>query len=175
MICCTVTKELHIWFLIVYLQIKAEVIVCKSNYEALNLQLLEDLPKFYQLSISVITDCLRQFILIQEGFWLSAQKEILKLLKVISYFIRHLYFVGNLVLAINLQILTERWTAKRCFWFNESIKVFREFRIKINAFSRISVNNWTNWNAPLVIGPTFEHCFRSILRFLIFSCCLHCV
>lgn len=87
--CCTVSNELHIWFLIVYLQMKTEVIVCKSNYEALNLQLLEDLPKFYQLSISVITDCLRQFILIQEGFWLSAQREILKLLKVICYYIHH--------------------------------------------------------------------------------------
>lgn len=118
--CCTVSNELHIWCLIVYLQMKTEVIVCKSNYEALNLQLLEDLPKFYQLSISVITDCLRQFILIQEGFWLSAQREILKLLRVICYYIHHVCFVGNLVLQLIYKFLPGNGLLREVF---DSMKV----------------------------------------------------
>lgn len=78
-------KFLVIVLLLCWLQTNEEVQSCRNNYEALNLQLLEDLPKFCEISVSVVTDCLRQFALIQEGFMGAAQKEFSKLLRVGSH------------------------------------------------------------------------------------------
>lgn len=60
-------------------KLKDEVQRTKINYEALNAQLLEDLPRLYVLSISVITDCLMHLVQLQNSFSFSAVSEMSKL------------------------------------------------------------------------------------------------
>jgi len=45
-----------------------ELAVARKNYEALNAQLLDDLPKLYDLSMSILVSCLTMFIQSQQRF-----------------------------------------------------------------------------------------------------------
>ena len=42
-------------------QAKAELQSAKKDYEALNAQLLEDLPLFYDKTVSIVKDCILNF------------------------------------------------------------------------------------------------------------------
>ena len=43
----------------------------KSNYEALNAQLLDELPKMYSLSFKLLKDCMKTFVQAQKKFYTS--------------------------------------------------------------------------------------------------------
>ena len=56
--------------------------MCKNNYEAMNAQLLDELPRLFHLSMQVVRECLRQLAKIQCEFHNKALEEMYQLLGV---------------------------------------------------------------------------------------------
>jgi BAR domain len=55
-----------------YFQANEELVAAKANYEALNAQLLDDLPKLFALSMEIIHDVLCRFFSLQEALYRQA-------------------------------------------------------------------------------------------------------
>jgi hypothetical protein len=55
---------------------------CKTNYEALNSQLVEELPKLLEISTKLYTNCVTEFILLRKLFVGRVTKELLSLMDV---------------------------------------------------------------------------------------------
>ena len=56
-----------------------EVQKAKQVYEALNAQLLDELPKLYELSIELIKECIARFIRAQKLFYIACVESLYKL------------------------------------------------------------------------------------------------
>jgi len=54
----------------------------RVNYEAMNEQLLEDLPQLYNLSLSVVTDCLCRLLHFLLSFHAEACETVIRLSQV---------------------------------------------------------------------------------------------
>lgn len=57
----------------------------KNDYEAMNAQLLDELPQLYELSLTLIRCCSAAFVRAQRDFWDRGLKENCILLEVISF------------------------------------------------------------------------------------------
>ena len=56
--------------------------MAKKTYEALNAQLLDELPKLYSLCVTLFDDCVRNFVNAQREFMESAQAQFIHIVKV---------------------------------------------------------------------------------------------
>lgn len=61
---------------------KDELDFLRRTYEAMNCQLLEDLPKLYQLSVSIVKDCVQLLARYQVEFVSLIKEELLGVLSV---------------------------------------------------------------------------------------------
>ena len=68
-----------------YIQMRDDVQKKKVNYEAMNEQLLEDLPQLYNLSLSVVTDCLCRLLHLFTSFHAEASETVARLGQVCTY------------------------------------------------------------------------------------------
>ena len=59
--------------------------MAKNNYEALNAQLLDELPQLYKLSLEVIYECIGYLVLAQKKFYNSSLEEMYQMLGVSRY------------------------------------------------------------------------------------------
>ena len=66
-------------------QINEEVDKCRANFEALNSQLLEQLPKLLYVAGSIFSDSVNEFVLLRKLFVGRVTKELLSLMDV-SFF-----------------------------------------------------------------------------------------
>ena len=64
------------------MQLRENVQTTRVNYEAMNAQLLEDLPQLYSLSLSIVTDCLCHLLNLLTSFHADASNSILGLNRV---------------------------------------------------------------------------------------------
>jgi hypothetical protein len=64
------------------LQAKQDLQKAKANYEALNAQLMDDLPKLYVLAIDILNDCLNRFLRAEEKFHKGALDQMYSLMQV---------------------------------------------------------------------------------------------
>jgi hypothetical protein len=55
-----------------YFQANEELVTAKANYEALNAQLLDDLPKLFMYSMDIIHDVLCRLFHLQAAFYSQA-------------------------------------------------------------------------------------------------------
>ena len=67
------------------LQLTDDVEKCRSTFEALNSQLLEELPKLLETSTSIFTDAVNEFVLLRKIFVGKVTKELLALMDVSSF------------------------------------------------------------------------------------------
>lgn len=65
-----------------HFQAKEELELAKKNYEALNTQLLEEIPGFTQQCMALVVDCLKNFALSQNRLYYDIQQEYEQLLQV---------------------------------------------------------------------------------------------
>ena len=56
--------------------------LAKKNYEALNAQLLEEIPGFTKKCMSLVVDCLKNFAMAQNRLYYEIQQEYEQLLQV---------------------------------------------------------------------------------------------
>ena len=56
--------------------------MARNNYAALNAQLLDELPKLYDLSLDVVRECIGHLVQIQRDFYKHSLQEMYKLLGV---------------------------------------------------------------------------------------------
>ena len=66
-------------------QAKEELELAKKNYEALNTQLLEEIPGFTKKCMVLIVDCLENFALAQRRLYCETQQDYEELLQVYNY------------------------------------------------------------------------------------------
>lgn len=67
-------------------RIQDELQATRNNYEALNAQLLDELPKFYVAAEELFTGCVRSFAQAQKDFMKTTLGELKPLLQVVSVF-----------------------------------------------------------------------------------------
>ncbi|ELU16231.1 hypothetical protein CAPTEDRAFT_105924, partial [Capitella teleta] len=60
---------------------KHDLQMAKANYEALNAQLMDDLPKLYVLSLDILNDCLNRFLKTEEKFHRAALDQMYHLMQ----------------------------------------------------------------------------------------------
>lgn len=65
-------------------RVQDELQVARSNYEALNAQLLDELPKFYSAAEELFTGCVRAFAQAQKDFMRTTLGELKPLLQVVT-------------------------------------------------------------------------------------------
>jgi len=58
------------------LQTKEELRRVKAEYEALNAQLLDDLPRLFVLSVDILYDVVHLFLRLQYGFYAHAANQV---------------------------------------------------------------------------------------------------
>uniref|UniRef100_A0A8D0CPJ2 Dynamin-binding protein n=1 Tax=Sander lucioperca TaxID=283035 RepID=A0A8D0CPJ2_SANLU len=75
-------------------RVQDELQVARNNYEALNAQLLDELPKFHVAAEELFTGCVRAFAQSQKDFMKTTLGELKPLLQAVSYFV---YVEGNLI------------------------------------------------------------------------------
>lgn len=63
-------------------QAKEDLELAKKNYEALNTQLLEELPGFTDKCMALLVDCLENFAVAQNRLYFEVQKDYEQLLQV---------------------------------------------------------------------------------------------
>ena len=63
-------------------QAKEDLELAKKNYEALNAQLLEELPGFTDKCMALVVDCLENFAVAQTRLYLEIQQDYEQLLQV---------------------------------------------------------------------------------------------
>ena len=61
----------------------------KTTYEALNTQLLEELPKFLEMGSKIYCHCVTEFILLRKLFVGRVTKELLSLMDVSTLMLSH--------------------------------------------------------------------------------------
>uniref|UniRef100_A0A672JJ96 Dynamin-binding protein n=1 Tax=Salarias fasciatus TaxID=181472 RepID=A0A672JJ96_SALFA len=74
-------------------RVQDELQAARNNYEALNAQLLDELPKFHSAAEDLFTGCVRAFAQAQKDFMKTTMGELKPLLQVVSVFDRE----GNLI------------------------------------------------------------------------------
>lgn len=67
-------------------RIQDELQVARNNYEALNAQLLDELPKFHTTAEELLTGCVRAFAQAQKDFMKTTLGELKPLLQVVKEF-----------------------------------------------------------------------------------------
>ena len=65
-----------------HFQVKDELELAKKNYEALNTQLLEEIPGFTNKCMALVVNCLENFMLAQSALYDETQQEYKQLLQV---------------------------------------------------------------------------------------------
>lgn len=65
-------------------RIQEELQVARNNYEALNAQLLDELPKFHTTAEELLTGCVRAFAQAQKDFMKTTLGELKPLLQVVK-------------------------------------------------------------------------------------------
>lgn len=63
-------------------QAKEDLELAKKNYEALNTQLLEELPGFTDKCMALVVDCLENFAVAQNRLYFEVQQDYEQLLQV---------------------------------------------------------------------------------------------
>lgn len=63
-------------------QAKEDLELAKKNYEALNTQLLEELPGFTEKCMALVVDCLENFAVAQNRLYFEIQQDYEQLLQV---------------------------------------------------------------------------------------------
>lgn len=63
-------------------QAKEDLKLAKKNYEALNTQLLEELPGFTDKCMALVVDCLENFAVAQNRLYFEVQQDYEQLLQV---------------------------------------------------------------------------------------------
>ncbi len=83
-------------------RVQDELQVARNNYEALNAQLLDELPKFHGAAEELFTGCVRAFAQAQKDFMKTTLGELKPLLQVVSGFLvtRVLKEVGHLKISL---------------------------------------------------------------------------
>ena len=72
------------WFFFFFrFQAKEELELAKKNYEALNTQLLEEIPGFNEQCMALVVDCLKNFAVAQNRLYHEIQQEYEQLLQVL--------------------------------------------------------------------------------------------
>ena len=71
-------------------RVQEELQVARNNYEALNAQLLDELPKFHIAAEELFTGCVRAFAQAQKDFMKTTLGELKPILQIVS--VTHLYF-----------------------------------------------------------------------------------
>jgi hypothetical protein len=66
-------------------QVTDDVEKCRSTFEALNSQLLEELPKLLEIATSIFTDSVGEFVLLRKVFVGKVTKELLSLMDVSQF------------------------------------------------------------------------------------------
>jgi BAR domain. len=66
-------------------QIQEELVAAKSNYEALNTYLLDELPTLNSLACEVLVECLASFVMARKMLSGKITKEYLSLMEVQSF------------------------------------------------------------------------------------------
>ena len=69
-------------YVLVNLKAKEKLGFAKKNYEALNTQLLEEIPGFTEKCMSLVVDCLENFAMAQNRLYYEIQQEYEQLLQV---------------------------------------------------------------------------------------------
>ena len=64
------------------IQAKEDLELAKKNYEALNTQLLEELPGFTEKCMALVVDCLENFAAAQNSLYFEIQQDYEQLLQV---------------------------------------------------------------------------------------------
>jgi len=64
------------------IQAKEDLELAKKNYEALNTQLLEELPGFTEKCMALVVDCLETFAVAQNRLYFEIQQDYKELLQV---------------------------------------------------------------------------------------------
>ena len=54
----------------------------KNNYEALNAQLLDELPRLYDLAIDIVIECIARLAIVQEAYHQKALDQMFNMLSV---------------------------------------------------------------------------------------------
>ena len=65
-------------------QAKDELELAKKNYEALNTQLLEEIPGFTEKCMALVVDCMENFALAQKRLYCEVQEDYHQLLQVMN-------------------------------------------------------------------------------------------
>ena len=65
-------------------QYEEELSLAKTTYEALNSQLVDELPALLELGAAVVTHCVKQFILARKLYVGSVTKELIDIMEVIN-------------------------------------------------------------------------------------------
>lgn len=65
-------------------RVQEELQVARNNYEALNAQLLDELPKFHSVAEELFTGCVRAFAQAQKDFMKTTLGELKPLLQAVS-------------------------------------------------------------------------------------------
>jgi hypothetical protein len=86
---------------------QAEVQSCRANYEALNSQLLEDLPHLCALSSLVINDCLRHLSHVQTSLLACVSDELTYVLQNHCSAINNIHLIGHTCQPSNLPTAAE--------------------------------------------------------------------
>ncbi|XP_015766908.1 PREDICTED: dynamin-binding protein-like [Acropora digitifera] len=63
---------------------KEELEIAKKNYEALNTQLLEEIPGFTEKCMTLVVDCMKNFALAHNNFYHQIRQEYEQLLQVLK-------------------------------------------------------------------------------------------
>ena len=85
-------KQIHLFFLtrLFILKLQEEVDTCKSTYDALNSQLLEELPQFLEIGSDIYVVAIKEFILNRRLIVGMITQELLSLMDVSNFDCRRL-------------------------------------------------------------------------------------
>ena len=93
-------------FLLFELQLQEEVDTSRTTYEALNSQLLDELPTLIELATDIYTEAVKQFILARKLFVGRVTKELLQLMDVSSFYMKYYFQV-----ILNFYVLLVGWVS----------------------------------------------------------------
>lgn len=88
-----------------FFQVKAELQSAKKDYEALNAQLLEDLPLFYDKTVSLVKDCILNFAQAKRTFHAVILGEYTNLMLVLYNSLLLNYYADNTILLFRVLLL----------------------------------------------------------------------